>query len=100
MYAVRRTSAALLAAVVLALVPGTSAGLAASPVSSTAAGLGADGTPGPAIEETLSVPVGPEPDGTAVALDVTVFRPGGLGQHSEPWSAVLLAHGSAAARPT
>ncbi|HOR14612.1 MAG TPA: alpha/beta fold hydrolase [Dermatophilaceae bacterium] len=99
MYAVRRTSAALLAAVVLALVPGTSvglaasAGLAASPASSTAAGLGADGTPGPAIEETLSVPVGPEPDGTAVALDVTVFRPGGLGQHSEPWSAVLLAHG-------
>ena len=34
-------------------------------------GLGADGTPGPANEETLSVPVGPEPDGSAVALDVT-----------------------------
>ena len=63
------------------------------PANSAAAGLGADGTPGPANEETLSVPVGPEPDGSAVALDVTVFRPGGLGQHSEPWSAVLLAHG-------
>ena len=46
-------------------------------------------TAGPGGEQTLTVPVGAEPDGTAVALDVTVFTPGSAGPHP----AVLLAHG-------
>ncbi|WP_226345483.1 alpha/beta fold hydrolase [Agilicoccus flavus] len=40
-------------------------------------------------EETISVPVGPEPDGSAVALDATVVSPGGGARHP----AVLLTHG-------
>ncbi|WP_414654891.1 alpha/beta fold hydrolase [Intrasporangium sp.] len=39
--------------------------------------------------ENLKVPVGPEPDGTAVILDAAVRTPAGGGRHP----AVLLAHG-------
>jgi len=90
MYAVRRTSAALLGALVLALVPATAAGLGATAGLETAAGVRADSAPGAVAEETLNVPVGSEPDGSAVTLDATVFRPTAPGG---PWPAVLLAHG-------
>ncbi len=43
----------------------------------------------PVADEVQSVPVGPEPDGTSVSLDVTVVAPGSAGPHP----AVLLAHG-------
>ncbi len=51
-------------------------------------------TPGPTTsaggsEQTLTVPVGAEPDGTAVSLDATLFLPTAGGTHP----AVLLAHG-------
>jgi ABC-2 type transport system ATP-binding protein len=45
--------------------------------------------PGPVAEQAVRVPVGAEPDGSAVSLDVSVFRPAGRG----PFPAVLLAHG-------
>jgi len=95
MYAVRRTVASL--ATVLALAAG---GLAATP--SVAVARGQDVGPGAVVEEVLSVPVGAEPDGSAAALDVTVFRPPGAGGPAGsvpptgsvgPWPAVILAHG-------
>ena len=52
----------------------------------------ATGAPSPAPaapEQPLTVPVGPEPDGTAVTLDASVFAPVGSGRHP----GVLLAHG-------
>jgi len=42
-----------------------------------------------APEQAVRVPVGAEPDGTAVTLDASVFAPSDEGQHP----AVLLAHG-------
>ncbi|MGB3827517.1 MAG: CocE/NonD family hydrolase [Ornithinimicrobium sp.] len=39
--------------------------------------------------ETVTVPVGPEPDGTEVALDADIYRPTGGG----PAPAVILGHG-------
>ncbi len=43
----------------------------------------------PIADETQSLPVGPEPDGTLVSLDVSVLTPSPPGPHP----AVLLAHG-------
>ena len=48
------------------------------------------------LEEVLEVPVGAEPDGSPVTVDVTVFRPSGSAAgagSAGPWPAVVLAHG-------
>ena len=58
--------------------------------ASAPAALAADDAPGSgATEQTVTVPVRAEPDGSAVTLDATVFVPGSPGPHP----AVLLAHG-------
>lgn len=100
MYAVRRTVATLGTVVAIAV-----GGLAASPSVAMAAGAAtrlnvAPGTvleevPG-VLEEVLEVPVGAEPDGSPVTVDVTVFRPSGSAAgagSAGPWPAVVLAHG-------
>ncbi|MFV0461689.1 MAG: alpha/beta fold hydrolase [Nostocoides sp.] len=46
-------------------------------------------TTGGITTSDLTVPVGPEPDGTVVTLDATVYSPTGSGAHP----AVLIAHG-------
>lgn len=51
------------------------------------AGLGAVAAESPA-PEPLTLQVGPEPDGTAVSIDATVYLPA-----ARPAPAVLLAHG-------
>jgi len=61
-----------------------------SPVS-PAAPASASGGAG-VVEEALSVPVGAEPDGTAVSLDAELHLPAGAGAQ-DPAPAVLLAHG-------
>ncbi|MBC7639359.1 MAG: alpha/beta fold hydrolase, partial [Rhodoferax sp.] len=54
-----------------------------------AATVAAVRSPAPVAEQAARVPVGPEPDGTTVEIDTTVFRPDGAG----PFPSVLLAHG-------
>ncbi|MGV1007719.1 MAG: CocE/NonD family hydrolase [Dermatophilaceae bacterium] len=76
-----RALAALVVAALVALACGPLGALAAP----TAVALSAPQV----AEDTQSVPVGPEPDGTPVSLDVTVLSPGSAGVHP----AVLLAHG-------
>ena len=49
----------------------------------------ADSPSSAVTEATIEVPVGAEPDGTAVTLDATVYTPGVAGRHP----AVVLAHG-------
>ena len=72
----RRTRLAALAAALLVVAGTVSAVL----VARTPDGVG---------REVQRVAVRPEPDGAAVTLDTTVFRPAGRG----PFPAVLLAHG-------
>lgn len=51
-------------------------------------------TPDPVAPTTLSVPVGPEPDGSAVELDVDLYRPASpTSSEGAATPAVLLAHG-------
>ena len=58
--------------------------------ASAPAALAATDAPGSgATEQTVTLPVRAEPDGSAVTLDATVFVPGSPGPHP----AVLLAHG-------
>ncbi len=58
--------------------------------ASAPAALAATDAPGSgSTEQTVTVPVRAEPDGSAVTLDATVFVPGSPGPHP----AVLLAHG-------
>ncbi len=59
---------------------------AAPPVATTGVHAASDA---PVSQESASVPVGAEPDGGAVTLDTTTFRPGSAGRHP----AILLAHG-------
>ncbi|MDQ6897818.1 MAG: alpha/beta hydrolase, partial [Actinomycetota bacterium] len=62
---------------------------AASMVAASSAATAYADAAAPGVEETLTVPVGAEPDGTAVSLDSSIFTPSGGGTHP----AVLLAHG-------
>ncbi len=62
---------------------------AASMVAASSAAPAYADAAAPGVEETLTVPVGAEPDGTAVSLDSSIFTPSGGGTHP----AVLLAHG-------
>jgi ABC-2 type transport system ATP-binding protein len=85
-YRVRRrlVSRALAVAGIVGLLtalPYASPGAAADTAGPSAAGS--------VTEQTLSVPVGAEPDGTAVTLDASVYAPDASGTHP----AVLLAHG-------
>ncbi len=57
-----------------------------------AAPASAGGSGSAVSEEALSVPVGAEPDGTAVSLDAELYLPAGAGAQ-DPAPAVLLAHG-------
>ncbi len=63
--------------------------LGASPTGPARADTTAPTSSADGAEQTLTVPVGAEPDGTAVTLDATLFTPATSGPHP----AVLLAHG-------
>ena len=82
----RRGWSARIAVVAVAAVL-TAALVGAAPPVAAAAADGA--TDPPVSQETASLPVGAEPDGGAVTLDTTTFRPASAGRHP----AVLLAHG-------
>ncbi len=93
MYAARRTVAMLVAGLALGVVwvSGSSAALATPRSWEAVSGRSTDSAAGTSVaQEDLQVPVGSEPDGTAVSLDTTVYRPA---SGSGPWPAVVLAHG-------
>ena len=92
MEAARRALTAKAVAVAVAVTAIVTVGLAApiAVASPVVAQTVIAQTPGTVVEETVSVPVGAEPDGTAVTLDATIFRPAAS---DGPWPAVLLAHG-------
>jgi ABC-2 type transport system ATP-binding protein len=79
----RGLAAAACAAILVAL------GYASVPAPAYAADPTDASTAGDVNEQTVSVPVRAEPDGTAVTLDGSVFTPSSTGPHP----AVLLAHG-------
>ncbi len=84
-----RAARTLAAGMILALMAGSATAEAAPDVVAPAAAapvlVSAQGD----ATETMQVPVGPEPDGREVSLDVDLYRPDTAG----PWPAVVLAHG-------
>ena len=85
----RRMQAAAVAALLVGAGVLALTGAASTAYADPAGRLAADSTSSPNGERPLTVPVGAEPDGTAVTLDATLFTPGSDGKHP----AVLLAHG-------
>lgn len=88
----RRALASVLAAACAGLT-GIPLAYAGPPTSSSGMWDASDSAPGSFVERDLQLPVGPEPDGSPVMLDVSIDRPDPATSRPGPWPVVLLAHG-------